>query len=76
MGQLLPDSGHENTPETAGSMDTPTDQNVYMETMEESQDAVCEPNEIGGIEDKGMAMGKYPEKLLADCKQPYLGENN
>ena len=42
---------------------------VYLEKLEEDKDPVQESDEMWNRETTGMAMGKYPQGLLAHIQQ-------
>ena len=44
-----------------------THKDVYMEKLEENRNKVQEPPKMWNKEVVGMAMGKYPQRLLAHC---------
>ena len=51
-------------------MATRTYKDVYMEKLEENRHKVQEPPKVWHKEMVGMAMGKYPQGLLAYCALP------
>ena len=47
-----------------------THKDVHMEKLKENRHKVQEPPKVWHKEAVGMAMGKYPQGLLAYCAQP------
>ena len=57
-------------------MVTSTYKDVYMEKLEENRHKVQKPPKMWNKEVVGMAVGKYPQRLLAHCTQPDTSESH
>ncbi len=49
---------------------------LYLEKLETSPNPLQEPHEMWHQQMVGMAMGKYPQRILAHSDKPYSNESH